>query len=339
MRHKLITSAAILSSLLVIIIVFGNIVIVAQKGDVTGTWTAKIRDSAEKHRTSKADDDDDDDDDLDRFDPKADKGGPRLHLNLQRERRGENWSSGQSYRFDEISGLTEAQTQNGPVNFTIAREAGQVSFTGSFSNGQGSGTFTFAPDRGFFDRMQQRGFDFYKDEPEEKNVRRSNFEDRALTAFFLNVTAERADDLLSANFGNLGIDDLFKATIFKIDGKFMSEMKATGYPNLSMEDLVKARIFKIDANYVSQIRSMGYDKGNFESLVKFRIFKVTPEFLNELRSAGLSNISAADIVKCRIFNIDAEYVRNARAKDPNASIEDIVKMKIGLGRGFMRDEL
>ncbi|MBX7061053.1 MAG: hypothetical protein K1X52_05290 [Pyrinomonadaceae bacterium] len=338
MRHKLITSAAILSSLLVIIIVFGNIVIVAQKGDVTGTWTANTRDKAEKNRKHN-NDDDDDDEEFDRFGPDNNGSGPRLRIDLRRDRRGENWSNGQSYRFAEISGLTEAQTQNGPASFTVTREAGQMSFTGNFSNGQGSGTFTFTPDRGFFDRMQQRGFDFYKEEAEEKNVRRSTFEDRALTAFFLNVTAERADDLLSANFGSLGIDDLFKATIFKIDGKFMSEMKATGYPNLSMEDLVKARIFKIDANYVSQIRSMGYDKGDFEALVKFRIFKVTPEFLNELRSAGLSNISAEDIVKCRIFNIDAGYVRNARAKNPNASIEDIVKMKIGLGKGFMRDEL
>ena len=333
MRSKLTTSAAILSGLLVIIIVFGNIVIVAQKGEVTGSWTASVRTSADKHRR----DADDDDDDFGNFDNDAVPSGPRLQINLQRERQGDNWSNGQSYRFDELTGLTQAQTQNGPANFTIQREAGQVAFTGNFNSGRGSGTFTFTPDRAFFDRMQQRGFDFYKEEPTERNVRRSTFEDRALTAFFLNVTAERADDLLVANFGKLDIDDLFKATIFKIDGKFMSEMKATGFPDLSMEDLVKARIFKIDANFVSQIRSMGYDKGDFESMIKFRIFKVTPEFLNELRSAGLSNISAEDIVKCRIFNIDAEYVRTARAKDPTVSIEDIVKMKLGVGRNFRQE--
>ncbi|MEZ5422080.1 MAG: hypothetical protein R2682_03170 [Pyrinomonadaceae bacterium] len=335
MRSKLTTSAAILSSLLVIIIVFGNIVIVAQKSEVTGTWTAKIRTSADKHRRSH---DGDDDDDFGDFGSDSNSNEPRLQINLRREQRGDGWSNGQSYRFEELSGLTQAQTQNGPVSFTIQREAGRAVFSGNFTDGRGSGTFTFTPDRAFFDRMQQLGFDFYKEESSEKYVRQSTFEDRALTAFFVNVTSERANDLLSANFGKLDRDDLLKATIFKIDGKFMSEMKATGYPDLSMEDLVKARIFRIDANYVSQIRSMGYDKGDFQALVKFRIFKVTPEFLNELRAAGLANISAEDIVKCRIFNIDAEYVRNARAKDPNASIEDIVKMKLGLGRMFKQDE-
>jgi len=320
----------------VIIIVFGNIVIVAQKGEVTGTWTAKVRTSADKHRNDS--DDNGDDDDLGDFDNDARSNGPRLQINTKCERLDLNWSHSQSYRFDELSGLTQAQTQNGPANFTVRREAGQAAFTGNFADGRGSGTFAFTPDRAFFDRMQQLGFDFYKEEPAERNIRRSTFEDRALTAFFLNVTADKADDLLAANFGKLDIDDLFKATIFKIDGKFMAEMKATGFPDLSMEDLVKARIFKIDANFVSQVRSMGFEKGDFESLIKFRIFKITPEFLNELRSAGLSNLSTEDIVKCRIFNIDAEYVRTARAKDPNASIEDIVKMKIGVGRNFRRDE-
>ncbi|KXJ98645.1 MAG: peptidase M56 BlaR1 [Acidobacteria bacterium OLB17] len=332
MRSKLITSAAILSGLLVIIIVFGNIVIVAQKENVAGTWTARVRSSAEKHKW------DDDDDLVDEIIDDDKSGEPRLQINLKRNRRNRDWSNGNSYRFSEISGLTQNQTQNGPVSFSVVREAGRVDFVGSFNNGNGSGTFTFTPDRSYFDRMQQRGFDFYKEEPAEENIVRSSFEDRALAAFFLNVTAAKADDLVAANFGSLDIDDLFKATIFKIDGKFMSEMKATGFPDLSMEDLVKARIFKIDANYVSQIRAMGYDSGDFERLVKFRIFKVTPEFLNELRSAGLTNISAEDIVKCRIFNIDADFVRKERAKDPNVTIEDLVKMRIGIGKNFLRDE-
>ena len=64
------------------------------------------------------------------------------------------------------------------------------------------------------------------------------------------MTTAFADDLKSANFGPLDVDDLFKAAIFKITPQFMAEMKATGFPNLTLEDLVKARIFKIDAEFV-----------------------------------------------------------------------------------------
>ena len=76
-------------------------------------------------------------------------------------------------------------------------------------------------------------------------------------AAMLNVTTALADDLAAANFGKLGLDDLFKAAIFKIDGSSW-RMKATGFPNLSMDDLVKARIFKIDAGSSRGIKDMGF---------------------------------------------------------------------------------
>jgi hypothetical protein len=75
---------------------------------------------------------------------------------------------------------------------------------------------------------------------------------------------------------------------------------------------------------------MGFTDQGFEGLVKFRIFKVTPEFLNDLRAAGLDKMDAEDIVKARIFKIDANFIRQAKAEDPNVSMEDLVKMKIGV---------
>jgi hypothetical protein len=99
-----------------------------------------------------------------------------------------------------------------------------------------------------------------------------------------------------------------------------------------MVDLVKARIFKIDADYVKQIHDMGLDNDDFEGLVKFRIFKVTPKFLDDLRSYGFTNLSAEEIVKFRIFNITPEFIQKAKAENPNVTVEDMVKMKIGVGR-------
>ena len=55
-----------------------------------------------------------------------------------------------------------------------------------------------------------------------------------------------------------------------------------------------------------------------------------PEFLGELKAAGLTGLDSEDIVKCRIFKIDADFVRKARSEDPKATIEDMVKMKIGV---------
>lgn len=284
-----------------IIIVIGKYVIVAQS-TVAGDWRADIR--SEKAESSK------------------------IHISFERQiEKGRN-QYGRSYRFDELQGLTHDQAVNGgKVTFRLVREAGTIECDGTFASGNGSGTFRFSPNMSFVAAMKSRGFDF---EEESHWGKGSDMSERLFNAAVLNVTTALADDLNSANFGKLDVGDLIKAAIFTIDSKFMAEMKASGFPNLSMEDLVKARIFKIDAGFVRQIHEMGFSTLGFENLVKFRIFKVTPEYLAELRAAGLKDLDGEDIVKCRIFKIDPEFVRKAKSSNPKVTVEDLVKMKIGV---------
>jgi hypothetical protein len=282
-----------LLSVAFIIIVIGSYVIVAQD-TVTGEWKAEI--NAEK-RESKGE----------------------LHLSFER-RSGKNGHNqfGSSYDFADLQGLTREQATNGKVRFSLTREAGTIVCDGAFVNGKGSGTFVFTPNEAFVSGMQSRGYTLSSE--------------RKFVSTTLDLTLGFVDEIRGAGFGELSIDDIFKARIFNITPQFMAEMKATGFPNLNLEDLVKARIFKIDANYVREVSSMGFADKDFESLVKFRIFKVTPEFLSEIRSHGFGNVSAEDVVKFRIFSIDSDFIRTAKASDPNVTVEDLVQMKIGVRR-------
>ena len=312
-----------LASIAFIIIVIGNITIVAQSA-VTGTWKSETW--TDKHRM-------DDDGVLDNTILKKDEN--KLHLSFSRTTEGKNRNNfGSNFDYAELQGLTREQTQNGNVSFRLVREAGTVECEGTFTNGKGSGTFRFTPNMSYLDAMKSRGFDFSK----SASKRDDAVEDRMLSAALINVTTALADDLKSVGFGNLDVDDLFKAAIFKVDSRFMAEMKATGFPNLTMEDLVKARIFKIDADYVKQVHEMGFADKDFEKLVKFRIFKVTPEFLSEIKAEGLTNLDSEDIVKLRIFKIGAEYVRRAKQQDPNVTVEELVQMKIGVHRIKVKDD-
>jgi hypothetical protein len=234
---------------------------------------------------------------------KGDKDG-KVHLSLDRKsERGKN-QHGTSFDLADLQGLSREQMQNGRAGFRIVREAGTIDAEGTFTNGVGTGTFRFSPNYAFADAMRSRGFEMEKAGGKGNN----SIEDTLFAAAMINVTTALADDLRSANFPNLDFSDLIKAAIFKIDGKFMSEMAATGYPNL------------------------GITNEGFEGLVKFRIFKVTPEFLNALKAEGLANLSAEEIVKFRIFNIDPAYIRQARAEDPNITAEQLVQKKIGVWR-------
>ena len=333
MRNNIKSLALNLASLAFIIIVIGKVVIVAQS-PITGTWTADARQG------------------------KRDDG--KIQLNLSRTTRGEHKNQfGSGFEYSDLQGLSQAQTQNGAASFKLVREAGIITFDGSFTDGKGSGTFRFDPDYRYFTAMKQRGFDFEKSK--SKNSDYNDIEGRMLTAALVNITTALADDLKSVGFGDLDIDDLIKAAIFKVDSKFMAEMKATGFPNLTMEDLVKARIFKIDADFVRKVTEMGFGTKDFEQLVKYSIFKVTPEYLAELKAAGFDNLSseevvkfrifkvtpelltdlkaegfgkltAEEVVKFRIFNIDRDFIRRAKAEDPNITVEEMVKMKIGVRR-------
>ena len=254
----------------------------------------------------------------------------RLHLNFERrsEKGGRN-QMGQSFDFADLQGLSREQViAGGAVRFSLVREAGRIDCEGSFQDAKGSGTFTFTGNPSFVAAMKSRGFDF----DEDYNTNERDSADRLFAATTLNVTTALADDLSSAGFGKLHVDDLFKAAIFKIDSKFMREMKASGFPNLGMEDLVKARIFKIDADFVRQVSQMGFDKEPFESLVKMQIFKVTPQFIADVRNEGLTNLSVEDLVKMRIFKIDSEFIRQAKADGVPLEVEGLVQRRIGVAR-------
>lgn len=253
----------------------------------------------------------------------------RVHLKFQRrtDQGGKN-HMGQTLEISDLQGLSREQIANGgSVRFSLVREAGTIECEGTFQNGKGSGTYRFTGNQSFVSAMKSRGFNFEETSRVHSDDDREN---RLFAATTLNVTTALADDLLSAGFGKLQVDDLFKAAIFKIDSAFMREMKATGYPGLGMEELVKARIFKIDANFVREVSQMGFEKEGFESLVKLRIFKVTPEFISEMRNEGLTDLSIEDAVKMKIFKIDVDFIRQARADGVPLDVERLVQRKIGV---------
>ena len=240
-----------------------------------------------------------------------------IHLSFERRsERGGTSQQGNSYSYSELEGLSPSA--NGQVTFRLVREAGTIVCEGTFANGQGVGSFTFQPNRSFISDMQSRGY--------------SLSSEKQFVSATVNLTLAYVDELKSMNFGDLDLDDLFKGRIFNVTAQFAADMRSTGFPNLDLDDLVKARIFKISPEYVREVSAMGFDNRDFEGLVKFRIFKVTPEFLNSIKAEGFTNLSAEQVVKFRIFKIDADFIRNAKASDPNVTVEDLVKMRIGVHR-------
>src|SRR3954471_1703434 len=63
----------------------------------------------------------------------------------------------------DLPALT-ARRSDGPIHFTLARDAGFFDFTGDVSSGRGRGDFTFAPSSDFVSGMQRLGYARLSDE-------------------------------------------------------------------------------------------------------------------------------------------------------------------------------
>lgn len=262
----------------------------APQASITGEWTAQLS----KNRSDK------------------------INLNMQRGADKVNRHTvGSDISIAELQGLTSDQMfqEKADVRFRLVREAGAFEFEGTFRQGKGAGVWTLAPNQTFISEMRARGYDLN--------------EEQQMISAMLDVRTKAIDDLKAVGFAHLSIDDVFKATIFKITPEFIGELKSAGFDTLDLDELVKARIFKIDAQFVKEVEAMGFGRRSMESLVKMRIFKVTPEFLSEMRSAGLENLSIEDLVKLKIFKIDADFIQRAKANGhTNPDVEELVRMRI-----------
>lgn len=278
--------------------------VVSAQTQITGEWTAEFgKTRSKKHEADEPEE-------------VAKKDGLYLSLKRRTERGGMS-NSGNTYDISDFQGLSRDQVMGSSnVNFSLQREAGTFQFQGSFNAGKGSGTFTLTPSQSFLSAMSSRGYTLG--------------EEKQFAAAMLDVRVKTIDDLKAAGFPDLTIDDVFKATIFKITPEFVSEMTSIGFKGLEMEDLVKARIFKIDAKFAREVKEMGFGENQpMETLVKMRIFKITPEFLREMRTVGLENLDIEDLVKLKIFKIDTAFIQRARStSSAKLDVEDLVRMKI-----------
>lgn len=269
-----------------IIIVIGNIVIVAQ---TSGTWKA----NAEREK------------------------GREIHISFSRqtERNGKN-SFGSSFKFEDLRGLSERDTQgsNNKVNFRLNREAGVIECEGSFAEGKGSGTFRFTANQSFVSSMENLGFRL-TDENQftstmldvttsfARDVLSMGFKnvdfDDIVKAKIFKVTSAYAAEMSSIGFRDLDMEDLVKARIFKIDADYARQIREMGFGDQSMESLVELRIFKVTPEFINELRGEGLVNLTTKDLVKLRIFKVDAEFIRKARAENVL-INVESLVNLRI---------------------------------------
>ena len=204
---------------------------------------------------------------------------------------------------------------DGPVQFTLRRDAGRFDFNGRIEDGRGRGDFSFTPNADFVSGMSRLGY-----------PRLSN--DDVWRFAMHDVSRDYVTDFRNAGY-QLDMSDLVKSRIHGATPAFAQEMSQETKTRMEIDQLIKMRIHGVTPEFIKEMRDLGFKNETVDDFVRFRIHGVTPVFIKSFSDLGYRNLTGDDLVKMRIHGVSAQMVRelgDLGYKD--LPIEDLVRMRI-----------
>jgi hypothetical protein len=275
----------------------------AQTADIHGTWTAELHGGKVflQVRTSPP--------------PEWNRGGER-----------NDWSLGQSFPVDELSGLpgNDDQLTAATVRFELRREAGTLGLDGAFRDGRGAGLFTFTPRAQFADEMKRLGFT--EDLP---LWRRFQFAVQDVGPRYVNA-------LKSEGFTNLTLDAITRSRNHGVTLDYIKSMKAEGYRGATIEEFVRTKDHGVTPTYVQEMRKAGFTNAAIEDLVRAKDHGVNGAYVTELANHGYKGLPLEDVVRARDHGVTADYMADMKAIAKDATLQQIIRMRDhGVTPGFV----
>jgi len=181
---------------------------------------------------------------------KDDRGRVYMHIT-----RGMWQNSLYTMKLADYTGITLEQIDSPtqvPVLFRLAREAGTITFEGSFRHGDGAGQFSFEPNRGYIDSLRATGVAFELKRHSKKNQTEEELlftlaQFDVSTAFIRSMQAEGYRETL---------DMYFQMRLHGVTPDFVRQLKEEGYSNLPAKKLVALKIHGVDINFIRQMNSI-----------------------------------------------------------------------------------
>lgn len=233
---------------------------------------------------------------------------------------------------------------NGPVQFTLRRDAGRFDFTGRVDDGRGRGDFTFTPSADFLSGMSRLGYPRLSNDDVWRfamhDVSRDYVTDFKNAGYQLDTsdliktrihgaTPAFAQQMSQETRTRMEIDELIKMRIHGVTPEFIKEMRALGFKNETIDDFVKFRIHGVTPDFIKTFADLGYKNLDADDLVKMRIHGVSAQFVRELSDLGYKNLPIEDLVRLRIHGVTPDYIRKMRdAGYPNVKIDRLVQFRI-----------
>jgi len=247
----------------------------------------------------------------------------------------------------EFSGLTAEQVASDarvPVHFHFAREAGTITFDGTFRGGRGGGDYTFAGNPAYLAALERLGVRSGKDDRDLltltlfdvsteyiRSMQAIGYKedlDTYVSFRIFHVDPAYVREMSAAGFPNLDADELVQTKVHDVSPEYIKQMRASG-ESLTLDELVQSRIFEVTPEFASEMAKVGYKDLDREMLVQFRIHGVSPEFVREIRKLGYADVEPGQLVAMRIHGVTPEFIRRVEAAGyKGVPIDKLVQMRI-----------
>lgn len=256
----------------------------------------------------------------------------RIQLNMTREH--SNW--GQDFKIAAFEGLSRAQITSAsdvPVKFALRRDAGTISFDGSFRDGEGAGHFTFTPNVSYLGTLRSMHIALDDD---AKDRDRTEGEELFRLAMF-DVSLDFIRQMHELGY-DVGVHDLVRFRIHAVNPEMVRELRTLGLDHVAAEDLIRMRIHGATPEFIRAMGDSGYRNLNVETLVRFRIHGVSPEFVREIASLGYRDVPGEDLIRMRIHGVTPGFIRDVESAGyRNVPVEKLIQMRIrGIDGAYLK---
>jgi hypothetical protein len=272
---------------------------------------------------------------------KSDPG--KLQLNVV-ERKGSMLGTG--VKLADLQGLSTADLEsNRPVTFVLRREAGTVTFTGKFRDGEGEGTLRYEGDAGYWSRIDAMGI-------------RNDWSERRYQLLALPLLDLRTDYIAALRregamgelsdyvgykavgvqpemvrevkpliAGTLKPHDLMSFAALGVTPDYAREMR-TAFAELKASDLSSMKALGVKGADIAQMKAAGLEVTP-QGAAGMKALGVTPTYVTEMRAAGARIRTAGDAQSFRALGISPAAVRRAVERGrPNPNASDVMEMSV-----------
>ena len=272
----------------------------------------------------------------------------RLKFNLDLDGDGNMGMSFPLSAFTSIDRATVDSPTRVPARFEMRREAGTITFDGTFREGRGSGDFSFSPDPTYPEKLERLGFRL---EGKGWDRERTQFQmawfdvstdfirsmqkigykeelQKYVEFRIFHVDPQYVAAMDAVGFRDLSANKLVETRVHNVTPEYIREMRAAG-EDLSLQDYIQSRIFQVTPEFAEEMGKAGYAGLDHDTLVQFRIHGVSPEFIREIGKLGYRRVPAEQLVQMRIHGVSPEFIRRVeKAGFKDVPIEKLVQMRI-----------